>query len=350
MEENIERRMEHDLLYDFLRVVEAAAVAAARTMGQGQRKYSDQVAVETMRRVMDTIPMDGTIVIGEGERDEAPMLYIGERVGIATRCNNQRKYVEVDIAVDPLEGTNLCATGSPNAIAVLAAAERGGLIHAPDVYMQKLVVGPSVKGAVDIDAPVKDNLRAIARRLNRDVDDLVIVVMDRPRHARLIQEIREAGARIRLISDGDLSAGISAAVGGSGVHALVGIGGAPEGVITAAAMKCLNGEIQARFLTKEMMEVPEDRAKIGDDVADRLKEMGITNPNRVYDTNELAPGRKIIFAACGVTDGPLLRGVRFFGTGKRTESLLMTTETRHVRFVNTVHLEGNPDAVVRFDH
>lgn len=350
MDIHVERRMEHDLLYDFLRVVEAAAIAAARTMGQGNRKYSDQVAVETMRRVMDTIPMDGTIVIGEGERDEAPMLYIGERVGMGTHNGNQRQYAEVDIAVDPLEGTNLCAMGAPNAIAVLAAAERSGLIHAPDIYMQKLVVGPSVKGAVDIDAPVKDNLRAIARRLNRDVDDLVIVVMDRPRHAKLIQEIREAGARIRLITDGDLSAGISAAVGGSGVHALMGIGGAPEGVITAAAMKCLNGEIQARFLTKEMLEIAEDRAKISDDVADRLKAMGITNPNRVYDTNELAPGRKIIFAACGVTDGPLLRGVRFFGTGKRTESLLMTTETRHVRFVNTVHLEGDPDAVVRFDH
>jgi fructose-1,6-bisphosphatase class II len=350
MDDNIERRMEHDLLYDFLRVVEAAAVEAARTMGQGRRKHSDQVAVETMRRVMDTIPMDGTIVIGEGERDEAPMLYIGERVGVAARNGDQRKYAEVDIAVDPLEGTNLCAMGAPNAIAVLAAAERGGLIHAPDVYMQKLVVGPSVKGAVDLDAPVKDNLRAIARRLNRDIDDLVIVVMDRPRHAKLIQDIRAAGARIQLISDGDLSAGISAAVGGSGVHALMGIGGAPEGVITAAAMKCLNGEIQGRFLTKDRLEIEEDRAKIADDVADRLKAMGIADANRVYDTNDLAPGRKIIFAACGVTDGPLLRGVRFFGTGKRTESLLMTTETRHVRFVNTVHLEGDPDAVVRFDH
>jgi len=350
MDMNIERRMEHDLLYDFLRVVEAAAVAAARTMGRGERKYSDQVAVETMRRVMDTIPMDGTIVIGEGERDEAPMLYIGERVGLGAHGDTGRKYAEVDIAVDPLEGTNLCAVGAPNAIAVLAAAERGGLIHAPDIYMQKLVVGPSSKGAVDIDAPVKDNLRAIARRLNRDIDDLVIVVMDRPRHAQLIHDIREAGARIRLISDGDLSAGISAAIGGSNVHALMGIGGAPEGVITAAAMKCLNGEIQARFLLKEQMEIPEDRAKIADGMADRMKAMGITDPSRVYDTNALAPGKKIIFAACGVTDGPLLRGVRFFGTGKRTESLLMTTETRHVRFVNTVHLEGDPDAVVRFDH
>jgi fructose-1,6-bisphosphatase class II len=344
-----ERPMEHDLLFDFLRVVEAAAIEAARTMGQGDRKFSDHVAVEKMRAVMDTIPMDGTIVIGEGERDEAPMLYIGERVGIGAHDGNQRHYPDVDIAVDPLEGTNLCATGSANAIAVLAAAEKGGLVHAPDTYMNKIVVGPSVKGAVDIDAPVKDNLKAIAKRLNRDVSDLTIIVLDRPRHEKLVTEIREAGARIRLITDGDLSAGISAAVAGSGVHALMGIGGAPEGVITAAAMRCLNGEIQARFMLRENLEQAEDRAKIAEDLADRMKMMGIADPSRVYDTNELAPGRKIIFAACGVTDGTILRGVRFFGHGKRTQSLVMTTETRHVRFVDTVHVEGGPDSVVRFD-
>jgi fructose-1,6-bisphosphatase class II len=343
------RPLEHDLLFDFLRVVEAAAVAAARTMGKGERKHSDLVAVEKMRAVMDTIPMDGTIVIGEGERDEAPMLYIGERVGLGAHSGNNSGYPEIDIAVDPLEGTNLCATGSANAIAVLAAAERGGLLHAPDIYMNKIVVGPSSKGAVDIDAPVRDNLRAIARRLNRDVSDLVVIVLDRPRHAKLIASIREAGARIRLISDGDLSAGISAAVGSSGVHALMGIGGGPEGVITAAAMRCLNGEIQARFVLKEQLEQEEDRARIADGLVDRMKAMGISDPTRVYDTNELAPGKKIMFAACGVTDGTLLRGVRFFGTGKKTESLIMTTETRHVRFVETVHVEGGPDSVVRFD-
>jgi len=343
------RPLEHDLLFDFLRVVEAAAVAAARTMGRGERKHSDLVAVEKMRAVMDTIPMDGTIVIGEGERDEAPMLYIGERVGLGARSGDNSGYPEIDIAVDPLEGTNLCATGSTNAIAVLAAAERGGLLHAPDIYMKKIVVGPSSKGAVDIDAPVRDNLRAIARRLDRDVSDLVVIVLDRPRHAKLIARIREAGARIRLISDGDLSAGISAAVGSSGVHALMGIGGGPEGVITAAAMRCLNGEIQARFVLKEQLEQEEDRARIADGLVDRMKAMGISDPTRVYDTNELAPGRQIIFAACGVTDGTLLKGVRFFGTGKKTESLIMTTETRHVRFVETVHVEGGPDSVVRFD-
>lgn len=343
-----ERPMEHDLLFDFLRVVEAAAIAAARMMGQGDRKESDLVAVETMRTVMESIPMDGTVVIGEGERDEAPMLYIGERVGMAAGDSGLH-FPEVDIAVDPLEGTNLCATGAPNAIAVLAAAERGGLLHAPDMYMNKIVVGPSVKGAVDIDAPVKDNLKAIARRLNRDVRDLTIIVLDRPRHTRLIADIRAAGARIRLITDGDLSAGISAAVAGSGVHALMGIGGAPEGVITAAAMKCLNGEIQSRFVLKEQLEQSEDREKLPDGLVERMKRMGISDPTRVYDTNELAPGRKIIFAACGVTDGTILRGVRFFGSGKRTQSLVMTTETRHVRFVDTVHVEGGPDSFVRFD-
>ncbi|MBI1766315.1 MAG: class II fructose-bisphosphatase [Acidobacteria bacterium] len=343
------RPLEYDLLYDFLRVVEAAAIASARTMGQGERKYSDHVAVETMRTVMDTMPMDGTIVIGEGERDEAPMLYIGERLGLGAHKGNRRHYPKVDIAVDPLEGTNLCATGSANAIAVLAAAEKGGLLHAPDIYMNKIVVGPSVKGAVDIDAPVRRNLKAIAKRLHRKVEDLVIVVMDRPRHKKLINEIRAAGARIQLISDGDLSAGISAAVAGSGVHALMGIGGGPEGVITAAAMRCLNGEIQARFVMKEQLEMAEDRAKIADGVFDRMQAMGIKDPTRVFSTAELAPGNKIIFAACGVTEGTLMRGVRFFGHGKRTHSLIMTTETKHVRFVDTVHVEGGPDAFVRFD-
>lgn len=346
---NTERPMEHDLLFDFLRVVEAAAIAAARTMGQGDRKYSDQLAVEKMRSVMETIPMEGTIVIGEGERDEAPMLYIGERVGMGAREGQGGRFPQVDIAVDPLEGTNLCATGTGNAIAVLAAAEGGGLLHAPDMYMNKIVVGPSVKGAVDIDAPVKDNLKAIAKRLNRDVPDLTVIVLERPRHEKLISDIRKAGARIRLITDGDLSAGISAAVAGSGVHALMGIGGAPEGVITAAAMKCLNGEIQSRFVLKEQLEHLEDREKLPDGLADRMKRMGIADPSRVHDTNELAPGRKIIFAACGVTDGTILRGVRLFGTGKRTQSLVMTTETRHVRFVDTVHVEGGPDSFVRFD-
>jgi fructose-1,6-bisphosphatase class II len=346
-----ERMMEHELGLDFLRVVEAAAIASARTMGQGDRKYSDQVAVEAMREVMDSVPMRAQIVIGEGERDEAPMLYIGENVGSGhkERGESLHRFPEVDIAVDPLEGTNLCATGSANAISVMACSEKGGLLHAPDIYMQKLVVGPSSKGAVDLDAPPKDNLEAIARRLNRDIEDLTVVVLDRPRHKKLISDIREAGARIKLISDGDLSAGISAAVAGSGVHAVMGMGGAPEGVITAAAMKCLNGQILARFVLKEQLEIAEDRSKIPDGLVDRMHAMGITDPGRVYDTDDLAPGKKIIFAATGVTDGTILRGVRFFGTGVRTSSIIMTTESnKNVRFVDTVHIEGGPDTVVRF--
>jgi len=346
-----ERKMEHELGLDFLRVVEAAGIASAQTMGQGDRKYSDHVAVEAMREVMDTVPMRGEIVIGEGERDDAPMMYIGEKVGLGHRADVEdiERYPEVDIAVDPLEGTNLCATGSPNAIAVMACSEKGGLLHAPDLYMQKLIVGPSSKGAVDIDAPVKDNLRSIARRLNRDIEDLVVIVLERPRHQKLIAEIREAGARIKLISDGDLSAGISAAVAGSGIHAVMGTGGAPEGVLTAAAMKCLNGQILARFVLKEQLEDIEDRNRIAEGALERMKEMGISDPHRIYDTDDLAPGKKIIFAATGVTDGAILRGVRFFGTGIRTSSIIMATErTKRVRFIDTVHIEGGPDTVVRF--
>ncbi|MBA2503831.1 MAG: class II fructose-bisphosphatase [Pyrinomonadaceae bacterium] len=338
------------LSLDFLRVCEAAAIAAARTMGQGDRKYSDHVAVEAMRDVMYTVPMHGRIVIGEGERDEAPMLYIGEEVGHRAEADGVcEEHPEVDIAVDPLEGTNLCALGANNAIAVLAAAERGGLLNAPDIYMDKIVVGPSSRGAVDIDAPVKENLKNIARRLGRDIEDLTVIVLDRKRHKKLIDEVRAAGARIRLISDGDLSAGISAAVAGTNIHAVMGIGGAPEGVITAAAMRCLNGEIQARLVfDPDRLGVDRDKIPDREKVLGRLKEMGISNPDKVYDTNDLAPGKKIIFAATGVTDGSLLRGVRFFGAGKRTHSLVMTTEARLIRFIDTVHVEGGLDTVIRF--
>ncbi|MEK6631586.1 MAG: class II fructose-bisphosphatase, partial [Acidobacteriota bacterium] len=231
----------NDLSLEFLRVVEQAAIASAHTMGQGDRERSDHVAVEAMRRELDGVPIDGTIVIGEGERDEAPMLYIGEKLGLAqARTPGGRQinalFPEVDIAVDPLEGTNLCALGTPNAMTVLAAAPRGGLLHAPDLYMEKLVVGPSSKHAVDLDRPVAENLAAIARCLNRHIEDLVVIVLDRPRHEQLMKDIRATGARIRLIGDGDLSAGIAAAVAGTSVHAVMGIGGAPEGVLTAAAM------------------------------------------------------------------------------------------------------------------
>jgi fructose-1,6-bisphosphatase class II len=228
--------MENTLSLEFLRVVERAAITSVRTMGLGERHKSDQMAGEAMRSEMDTVGMDGTIVIGEGERDQAPMLFIDEKVGAAVR-DKTHKYPEVDIAVDPLEGTNLCATGEPNPIVVLAASDRGGLLHAPDLYMGEVIVGPSCKGAVELDAPVKDNLRVIAKRLGPDVEDLVVIVLDCPRHEKLIQDIHAADARIRLISDGDLSAGISAAVLGTGVHAVMGTGGAPEGALTAAARR-----------------------------------------------------------------------------------------------------------------
>src|SRR4029453_911623 len=298
--------LDSDLSLDFLRVVEEAAVACAQTMGQGDRHHSDAVAVEAMRRVMDTVPIDGTIVIGEGERDEAPMLFIGEKVGMAHKSPNGRSFQQVDIAVDPLEGTNLCATGAPHVIAVLAASESGGLLHAPDMYMEKLVVGPSSRDVVDLDAPVRFNLRAIAQTLGRRVEDLVVIVLDRPRHEKLIAEIRATGARIRLVGDGDLSAGIAAAVVGGGWLGVLCFGGAPEGVITAAAMKCLNGEIFARLVTR----TPEDEA--------RSRAMGITDFREIYRSEDLAPGKNIIFAATGVTDGTLMRGVRFFGDGTRT--------------------------------
>ncbi|HEV8394396.1 MAG TPA: class II fructose-bisphosphatase [Vicinamibacterales bacterium] len=327
--------LDSDLSLDFIRVVEQAAIACAHTMGQGDRRLSDQVAVEAMRKEMDTLPIDGTIVIGEGERDEAPMLYIGEKVGMGAKGGAAVSHPEVDIAVDPLEGTNLCALGTPNALAVLAASERGGLLHAPDLYMEKLIVGPSSRDVVDLDAPVRFNLRAIAQSLGRRVEDLVVIVLDRPRHERLIADIRETGARIRLIGDGDLSAGITAAVIGSGVHAVMGIGGAPEGVLTAAAMRCLGGEIYARLV----VDTPEHEA--------RCRSMGITDFKRIYKSKDLAPGKNIVFAATGVTDGTLMKGVRFFGAGTRTVTLVMQTHPHRIRFVDSIHLAENADSGVK---
>ena len=292
-----------------------------------------------MRQVMDTVPIDGTIVIGEGERDEAPMLFIGEKVGMAHSQGGNgpgRKFVQVDIAVDPLEGTNLCAMGAANAIAVLAASDKGGLLHAPDLYMEKLVVGPSSKDHVSLDAPVPDNLKAIARCLGRKVEDLVVIVLDRPRHENLIEDIRTAGARIRLIGDGDLSAGIAAAVVGSGVHAVMGTGGAPEGVLTAAAMRCLNGEIFARLVVTK----PEHE--------ERCRAMGISDFKRVYKAKDLAPGERVIFAATGVTDGTLMRGVRFFGDGIRTSSVIMQNDPHQIRFVDSIHVATASNVKIHF--
>ncbi|HQA03168.1 MAG TPA: class II fructose-bisphosphatase [Thermodesulfovibrio thiophilus] len=312
--------MNSSLTPPILRVCELAAIASARLMGKGNRKEADQAAVTAMRNALNDVPIRGRIVIGEGERDEAPMLYIGEEVGNGTGP-------EVDIAVDPLEGTNLCATGMPNALTVMAVTEKNGLLYCPDTYMEKLVVRPQAKGMVDIRRPVKENLEALAKGLGRDIDDLVVVVLDRPRHENLIKEIRTAGARIKLISDGDITPSIAATVEGTGIHALMGIGGAPEGVLAAAAVKCLGGEMQARIRWRN--EEEKKRAiKYGMDISE----------DKVYTLDDLVPSDDIIFVATGVTKGDLLNGVRFFGGGARTHSLVIESYQRIVRFVDTIHI------------
>jgi fructose-1,6-bisphosphatase II len=315
--------MEQLLALDMARVTEDAAIASARSMGRGDRNGADKLATEAMRRTMDEIDFAGRIVIGEGERDKAPMLYIGEEVGQAWRDPDAPR---VDIAVDPLEGTNLVAHGQAGAITVLAASEAGGLTHAPDTYMEKLCVGPVVAGKVDIRESPTENLGRIAEALGRRVGDITVVILERPRHDALIAEVREAGARIKLIGDGDLSAAISCAVSGTGVHAVMGTGGAPEGVITAAALRCLGGEIQARFRYRS-----HDERERGD-------RMGHGDEDRVYMTEDLAPGENLVFAATGVTAGDLLQGVRFFGGGARTHTLTMAYQAKQVRFIDTVHM------------
>jgi fructose-1,6-bisphosphatase II len=316
--------LEQLLALEMVRVTEAAAIASARYMGRGERDQADAAATEAMRRTMDEIEFAGRIVIGEGERDQAPMLFIGERVGRKSAAGDD--VPAIDIAVDPLEGTNLVAHGQAGAITVLAASEAGGLVHAPDTYMEKLCVGPVAAGKVDIRRSPTENLRRIAKALGRQVNDITVVILERPRHDKLIAEVRDAGSRIQLIGDGDLSAAISCAVSGTGVHAVMGIGGAPEGVITAAALRCLGGEIQARFRYRN------------DDERARGARMGHGDEKRVYHTADLAPGENLVFSATGVTAGDLLEGVRFFGGGARTHSLVMAYQTKQVRFVDTVHM------------
>uniref|UniRef100_A0A7C4AJV4 Fructose-1,6-bisphosphatase n=1 Tax=Thermodesulfovibrio aggregans TaxID=86166 RepID=A0A7C4AJV4_9BACT len=312
--------MNNSLTPGILKVCEVAAIEAARLMGKGNRKEADQAAVTAMRKALNDLPIKGRIVIGEGERDKAPMLYIGEEVGNGSGP-------EVDIAVDPLEGTNLCATGMPNALTVMAVTEKNGLLYCPDTYMEKLVVRPQAKGMVDIRKPVKENLEALAKALGRDIDDLVVVVLDRPRHENLIKEIRSAGARIKLISDGDITPAIAATVEGTGIHALMGIGGAPEGVLSAAAVKCLGGEMQARMRWRN--EEEKKRAiEYGMDISE----------DKVYTLDDLVSSDDIIFVATGVTKGDLLNGVRFFGGGARTHSIVIESHQRIVRFVDTIHI------------
>ncbi|GAB6935012.1 MAG: class II fructose-bisphosphatase [Calditerricola sp.] len=317
--------MERSLTLELVRVTEAAALAAARWMGLGKKDEADDAATTAMRREFQHVPMDGVVVIGEGEMDEAPMLYIGERLG-------QGVPPAVDVAVDPLEGTNIVAKGLWNALAVVAVADRGNLLHAPDMYMEKIAVGPDAVGVIDIDAPVKDNLKAVAKAKNKDIEDLVAVVLDRPRHAKLIEEIREAGARIKLISDGDVAAAINTAFPNTGVDILFGIGGAPEGVLAAVALKCLGGEIQGRLRPQN------------DEEYERCKRMGLDDPLRVLRMEDMVKGDDAIFAATGVTDGELLRGVRFLSrTQATTHSVVMRAKTGTVRFIEGFHrLERKP--------
>lgn len=339
--------MDATLGLEIIEVVEQAAIASARWMGKGEKNTADHVAVEAMRERMNKIHMRGRIVIGEGERDEAPMLYIGEEVGICTRTDandvcNPDELVEIDIAVDPCEGTNLVAYGQNGSMAVLAISEKGGLFAAPDFYMNKLAAPPAAKNHVDIRKTPTQNLKIIGDCLNRTVEELVVVVMDRPRHKDLITEIRNAGARVRLISDGDVSAAISCAFSGTNIHALMGIGAAPEGVISAAAMRCLGGHFQGQLIYDP------DVVKTGligeskEGNLARLAEMGITDPDRIYNAEELACGETVLFAACGITPGTLMNGVSFFHGGARTHSLVISSQSKTARFVDTVHLTDTP--------
>jgi len=314
--------MERALVLDTVRVTEEAAIAASRVAGKGDSDLVDQAGVDAMRRVLNELEIDGEIVIGEGERDRAPMLYIGERVGLAGAGA-----WPVDIAVDPVEGTGVAARLVNNAVAVIAIAEKGGLFQAPDTYMEKLIVGPPAAGRVNLAWPVEANLNTVAQSLDRRVEDLTVVILDRPRHAELLGSVRSAGARVKLIGDGDVIAALSAAVRNTGIHAVMGMGGAPEGVLAAAALKCLGGEIQGRFRPRN-----EDERR-------RLEAAG-GSTEKIYTTDDLAPGANIVFSATGITDGDLLRGVRFFKDGARTHTVSLGYTSRVVRFSDAVHLLG----------
>lgn len=320
--------MERSLTLELVRVTEAAALASARWMGLGKKDEADDAATTAMRKEFEKVPMDGVVVIGEGEMDEAPMLYIGERLG-------QGVAPAVDVAVDPLEGTNILAKGTWGAISVIAIADRGNLLHAPDMYMEKMAVGPKAVGKVDINAPIRDNLKAVAQAQGKDISDLVAIVLDRDRHQKIIHEIREAGARIRLISDGDVAAAINTAFPDTGVDILFGSGGAPEGVLAAVALKCLGGEIQGKLLPQSAEEI------------ERCKQMGLVNPHQVLFMDDLVKGDDAIFAATGVTDGELLKGVRFQGMRATTHSVVMRAKTGTIRFIEGNHrLERKPTLVL----
>ncbi|KAB7707484.1 class II fructose-bisphosphatase [Bacillus aerolatus] len=320
--------MERSLSMELVRVTEAAALSSARWMGRGKKNEADDAATTAMRDVFDTIPMKGTVVIGEGEMDEAPMLYIGEKLGTGYGPR-------VDVAVDPLEGTNIVASGGWNALAVLAVADHGNLLHAPDMYMDKIAVGPEAVGQIDINASVLDNLKAVAKAKNKNIEDVVATVLNRPRHEEIIAQLRDAGARIKLINDGDVAGAINTAFDQTGVDILFGSGGAPEGVIAAVALKCLGGEIQGRLL-------PQNEAEIK-----RCEGMGI-NVKNVLRMEDLVRGDDAIFAATGVTDGELMRGVQFKGSYGETHSVVMRAKSGTVRFVDGRHsLKKKPNLVMK---
>ncbi|HYT53691.1 MAG TPA: class II fructose-bisphosphatase [Verrucomicrobiae bacterium] len=308
--------MDRNLALEAIRVTEAAALSCARLTGRGDEKAADQAAVDAMRRAFDALAIDGTVVIGEGERDEAPMLYIGEKVGSGGP--------KVDIALDPLEGTTICATGAPNALAVIAMADGGNLLHCPDTYMAKIATGPDGRGVVDLDKSPTENLHALAEAKRCKVEDLMAIILSRPRHEALIQEVRKAGARIRLIGDGDVAAAIATTKKETGIDLLLGIGGAPEGVLAAAALRCVGGEFQGRLAPRN------------DEEIERAKQMGVTNIKKKFQIEELAAG-DVMFAATGVTDGDYLRGVHFFPGGATTQSVVMRSKTKTVRVINATH-------------
>jgi fructose-1,6-bisphosphatase II len=311
--------MDRNLAMEVVRVTEIAAIAAARLMGRGQKNEADQLAVDAMRRAFDALNIDGTVVIGEGERDEAPMLYIGEKVGRKVDGAPQ-----VDIALDPLEGTNLCAYGRPGAISVVAIGSSGNLLNAPDTYMEKLVVGPRARGAIDLSRSPTENLRSISEKMGRGMEDLTVIILDRDRHKDLIKEVRSTGARVRLIEDGDVAAGIATCFEETGVDVLMGSGGAPEGVITAAAVRSVGGDMQGQLRFRN------------DDEKQRAKKMGIQDLEKIYIAEELARG-EVMFAATGVTTGDFLKGVRFFSGGAETHSVVMRSKTGTVRYITSVH-------------
>lgn len=319
--------MNRQLSLEFVRVTEQAALRSGRLMGKGDKEGADQLAVDGMHAQFALTPISGTVVIGEGEMDEAPMLYIGEHVGAGGE--------EVDIAVDPVEGTNLVAKGQDGAIAVLAIAPKGCLLHAPDMYMEKICVGPRGKGLIDINASVTENLRRLAEGMERDISDLTVVVLDRERHEKIIRECREAGARIRLITDGDVAPAVECGIEGSGIHMVIGSGGAPEGVLAAVGLKCLGGDMQARLLPHNHEEIT------------RLHDMGITDPGRVLKLDDLVKGDDCIFSATAITDCNLMRGVRYFGNGCRTSTMLLRYKTGTVRFIDTIHRFGEEKTPVK---